>query len=293
MTQENLSAVLTAVLQLKVNPISMLAAIRATTDRFSPENAQPLLHLLGRTQDLAEKSKAEKPKAEKSKAEKPKAGKQRAEKPKAEKSKAEKPKAEKLKSDSVSRLSEQPKANLTRPGSFDPRKTPRKVAGLQQPAMNVSETTALPTIVVKKAKKPDSDERKQGVEPALPVLEVPALGLPAPEKKEDAAALGLDQTVSLDALGPVVVNKDGTISRIKNWDTMSEEGHTQSLATLLPHAHFFVFRNMCASDQSQHLHLTNRNIYREKDDVSYDWDAEPDACQRSCSEGYYDRFQVS
>jgi hypothetical protein len=256
MTQEDLSAVLTAVLQLKVNPISMLAAIGKTTGRFPTESAQSLLHLLGRTQDLAEKSKAEKSKAEKSKAEKskaekPKAGKQKAEKPKAEKPKAEKPKAEKLKSDSVSHLFEQPKANLTRPGPFDPRKTPRKVAVLQQPVVEVTKTTELPTNGVKKSKKSDSDKSKQGVEPALPILEVPALGLPAPEKKEDATALELDQTVSLDALGPVVVNKDGTISRITNWDTMSEAGHTQHIATPLPHAQLHVCRFMCASHQSQ------------------------------------------
>ncbi len=30
-------------------------------------------------------------------------------------------------------------------------------------------------------------------------------------------------TVSLDALGPVVVNSDGSISRINNWVSLSEE----------------------------------------------------------------------
>lgn len=50
------------------------------------------------------------------------------------------------------------------------------------------------------------------------------LGLPAPGEAE---AVKLDMssggdTVRLDSLGPMVVNKDGTISRIGNWQQMTE-----------------------------------------------------------------------
>ncbi|KAF4536117.1 Fungal specific transcription protein [Lasiodiplodia theobromae] len=51
----------------------------------------------------------------------------------------------------------------------------------------------------------------------------PILPLPAPE--EPGAALKLDlggDGVKLDALGPMVVNTDGSLSRIANWDRMAE-----------------------------------------------------------------------
>lgn len=53
------------------------------------------------------------------------------------------------------------------------------------------------------------------------------LGLPAPPTAEEAEAIKLDMssggdTVRLDSLGPMVVNKDGSISRIGNWEQMTE-----------------------------------------------------------------------
>lgn len=58
----------------------------------------------------------------------------------------------------------------------------------------------------------------------------PILALPAPE--EPGAALKLDlggDGVKLDALGPMVVNTDGSLSRIANWDRMAEIEKTNTL----------------------------------------------------------------
>lgn len=51
------------------------------------------------------------------------------------------------------------------------------------------------------------------------------LGLPAPPGEGEAIQLDMSSggdTVRLDSLGPMVVNKDGSISRIGNWDQMTE-----------------------------------------------------------------------
>lgn len=49
------------------------------------------------------------------------------------------------------------------------------------------------------------------------------LGLPEPPSADAPHKLDVStgEGVSLDALGPMVVNKDGTISRISNWDKMA------------------------------------------------------------------------
>ncbi|KAF2108131.1 hypothetical protein BDV96DRAFT_587820 [Lophiotrema nucula] len=50
--------------------------------------------------------------------------------------------------------------------------------------------------------------------------------LPLPEPSTESSAAKLDvssgQGVKLDHLGPMVVNKDGTLSRIANWEHMTE-----------------------------------------------------------------------
>lgn len=53
----------------------------------------------------------------------------------------------------------------------------------------------------------------------------PIDSLPAPGDGASAPVLDISGgggTVSLDALGPVVVNKDGTVSRVTNWAKMTE-----------------------------------------------------------------------
>lgn len=52
----------------------------------------------------------------------------------------------------------------------------------------------------------------------------PLLALPAPEDINRAITLDCStgEAVTLDAMGPVVVNSDGTLSRITNWDRMED-----------------------------------------------------------------------
>ncbi|ORX98061.1 hypothetical protein K493DRAFT_313825 [Basidiobolus meristosporus CBS 931.73] len=49
--------------------------------------------------------------------------------------------------------------------------------------------------------------------------EKPTLGLPAPDPNNPVEG---GTTFRLDELGPVVVNEDGSISRIDNWKEMTE-----------------------------------------------------------------------
>ncbi|KAH8825422.1 hypothetical protein DL96DRAFT_1712415 [Flagelloscypha sp. PMI_526] len=56
--------------------------------------------------------------------------------------------------------------------------------------------------------------------------ETPLLALPGiPSSPADGSAptqLEVNNQISLDALGPLVVNPDGSLSRISNWDQMTE-----------------------------------------------------------------------
>ncbi|CAL1696513.1 unnamed protein product [Somion occarium] len=51
--------------------------------------------------------------------------------------------------------------------------------------------------------------------------------LPAPQDVDSSGAIkvniGSDYTVKFDTLGPMVVNTDGTLSRIANWHRMTDE----------------------------------------------------------------------
>lgn len=58
---------------------------------------------------------------------------------------------------------------------------------------------------------PNTDSQSQGTP------------LPLPEPSSDATQLNVNgDGVKLDHLGPLVVNKDGSLSRISNWDNMAE-----------------------------------------------------------------------
>jgi len=75
--------------------------------------------------------------------------------------------------------------------------------------------------------KSNSDEVEQSSHPTL--------GLPAPSDGGDTAKIdvgGEGSTVSLDHLGPIVVNQDGTLSRISNWDKMTETEKRNTLRVL-------------------------------------------------------------
>lgn len=62
------------------------------------------------------------------------------------------------------------------------------------------------------------------------------LGLPPPPSEEEAA-MKLDMssgsdTIKLDHLGPLVVNKDGSLSRISNWEQMTAQEKKSTLKIL-------------------------------------------------------------
>ncbi|CAO3586574.1 unnamed protein product [Absidia cylindrospora] len=49
----------------------------------------------------------------------------------------------------------------------------------------------------------------------------PMLALPA-RAEETVEQVGIDDTYKLKELGPIVVNSDGTLSRINNWKDMAD-----------------------------------------------------------------------
>lgn len=60
------------------------------------------------------------------------------------------------------------------------------------------------------------------------------LPLPAPEDaaNDGPTQLRVGESVSLDAMGPLVVNRDGTMGRIGNWAGMTEHEKAQTLRLL-------------------------------------------------------------
>ncbi|KAL1589995.1 hypothetical protein WHR41_01404 [Cladosporium halotolerans] len=66
-----------------------------------------------------------------------------------------------------------------------------------------------------------SDANETNDEPS----DTPKAPLALPESSSDTTKLDMSNggtTVQLDHLGPMVVNVDGTMSRISNWDKMAE-----------------------------------------------------------------------
>ncbi|KZS95455.1 hypothetical protein SISNIDRAFT_483688 [Sistotremastrum niveocremeum HHB9708] len=59
------------------------------------------------------------------------------------------------------------------------------------------------------------------------------LALPAPVSQEGVSQLNVGSTLKLDELGPMVVNSDGTLSRIANWREMSEIEKDRTLRVLV------------------------------------------------------------
>ncbi|EPZ36471.1 Axonemal dynein light chain domain-containing protein [Rozella allomycis CSF55] len=56
------------------------------------------------------------------------------------------------------------------------------------------------------------------------------LGLPAPSDVDNNHEVG--SNIRLDALGPLVINEDGSMSRITNWDNMTESEKTNTMRVL-------------------------------------------------------------
>lgn len=57
--------------------------------------------------------------------------------------------------------------------------------------------------------------------------------LPVPESKDATKVLvGSEQGAKFDALGPLVVSSDGTLSRIANWPNMTETERKRTVRVL-------------------------------------------------------------
>ncbi|KAF9694170.1 hypothetical protein EKO04_007938 [Ascochyta lentis] len=70
---------------------------------------------------------------------------------------------------------------------------------------------------------PTSLPQKKAEPPSTPTQQPTPLPLPAPAANTPATPLTVDGAgVKLDHLGPLVVNKDGSLSRIANWAGMTE-----------------------------------------------------------------------
>lgn len=76
---------------------------------------------------------------------------------------------------------------------------------------------------------PQHEEQDQESKPSQP------LPLPGPSTSTNGTTqLNVGgQAVKLDHLGPLVVNKDGTLSRIANWETMTEIERQNTLRILV------------------------------------------------------------
>ncbi|KAF2680734.1 hypothetical protein K458DRAFT_271389, partial [Lentithecium fluviatile CBS 122367] len=71
-----------------------------------------------------------------------------------------------------------------------------------------------------------SNPANQASEQVLPLPE------PTVESKAVELNVGSEQGVKLDHLGPMVVNRDGTLSRIANWEHMAEIERKNTLRIL-------------------------------------------------------------
>lgn len=79
---------------------------------------------------------------------------------------------------------------------------------------------------------PNTSFSTEGVDKSATSSE-PQLSLPAPGNiSEVDSARDTTQTVKLDDLGPMVLNTNGTLSRIHNWNEMSELERERTLRIL-------------------------------------------------------------
>ncbi|MBE3045349.1 hypothetical protein IMZ48_22920 [Candidatus Bathyarchaeota archaeon] len=93
-------------------------------------------------------------------------------------------------------------------------------------------TTALTRMSSTQQPKPDSDNNSQPQQKAPAAGSIPVL--PAPREGETITldVSGDGATVKLDHIGPLVVNHDGTMSRIGNWAEMSPPEKKNTLRIL-------------------------------------------------------------
>jgi hypothetical protein len=77
---------------------------------------------------------------------------------------------------------------------------------------------------------PENSSTQEATKDSTPSASAP-LFLPAPTDVSSTST-STSQTVKLDALGPMVINSDGTLSRIHNWAEMTEAERERTLRIL-------------------------------------------------------------
>ncbi|KAH7922521.1 hypothetical protein BV22DRAFT_1131377 [Leucogyrophana mollusca] len=68
--------------------------------------------------------------------------------------------------------------------------------------------------------------------PAEATSSVPLLTAPSNGGNSTQVHIESDQALKLDGLGPMVVNSDGTLSRIANWESMTEAERDRTMRVL-------------------------------------------------------------
>ncbi|KAI1269941.1 hypothetical protein F5Y18DRAFT_372050 [Xylariaceae sp. FL1019] len=99
--------------------------------------------------------------------------------------------------------------------------TPRRLRTNNTTLPNFNTTTRPP--LAGRHGHPHSDSAAKGTKTMEPreLPNGPILALPETPSNNDTTELAVGSSVRFDDLGPVVVNVDGSLSRISNWDKMS------------------------------------------------------------------------
>jgi hypothetical protein len=108
-------------------------------------------------------------------------------------------------------------SNIKISSCFSTSPPPRKMSSSNQDNPSASANTPNDQNSTTEANAPNTKDQNQTSNTPLPL----------PEPAQDGQTTIIDmstggQTVKLDHMGPLVVNKDGTLSRISNWGEMSE-----------------------------------------------------------------------
>ncbi|QKX56363.1 uncharacterized protein TRUGW13939_03464 [Talaromyces rugulosus] len=89
----------------------------------------------------------------------------------------------------------------------------------------MSSSSSSPSSATPKPNEPQQPENNENNNPSSSSSSTSRLALPEVPPAGSAQTLdvgGQGSTVSLDHLGPIVVNTDGSMSRISNWEQMTE-----------------------------------------------------------------------
>jgi hypothetical protein len=67
-----------------------------------------------------------------------------------------------------------------------------------------------------------SDTKAEALAASSGADEIPRLPPPNPEDSKNLPTIRLGETIRLEEMGPMILNTDGSVRRIDNWDSLSE-----------------------------------------------------------------------